>query len=962
MANRSKGVDVRLTTSGGDKVRRDFKRLGKDGQSAFDKITRATIPANTNLKMVDASARALNSVLRQAAGLVGAYAGIQGISRSVGFLVTTNREFERLHASLKTVTGSAQGADKAFNMIEEFASSTPFNVGQITEAFIKLKALGLEPSQEALRSYGNTASAMGKDLMQFVDAVAGATTGELDRLKTFGITAQTQGDQIAFTFQGVSTSVGKNAVEIERYLRRIGMEQFAGAMAERMNTLDGIFSNIRDNMDKLAREAGDAGLNTALRDVSNRLKDATARSEETAQALGETLGTVVRTTADGLGVLVQNAETVAQGLGTLLIARAVGGAFTAMNVAMVSNAGAVVGLRLMAESCESTAAKMFITEGAARAAKASISGLRSVMMFLGGPAGLAVITGAALYNLARGHDAAGQAARDHAEEMEELRKTVHKAKAEVKDLNTASRYEGLARWTEDLARAQDNVRAVTQQLKFGEIGGFWDQFSRFGSVFQRDLLDVRRAFQAGKLSVDEYQEALWKLATKHPDFTDNVKGIQKQILALKAAEKAAEQANNQLKHLRSGVTEGATQTAKPTASQEEAPIPRLGAQQEQKIRSTIQGLEAETSALHRVVQARAQEGDAVRQALLLNEQENTLRRLGLNTSQAQSQAAQDYEQHIRRLVSRKYELKEADQQAQDTGRRHQKTVEDITIAYQALRSETERAVIEAATWRTEALAGLDQTRTGYDAFRVQIEDIYSNMLAEAREKDLQSSKHWEDGLKRGFRDVLADAKDMATQTEQLVKNAFKGMEDALVGFVTSGKLDFKSFADSIIADLLRIQVRQNITQPLSNALGSIDFGSLFGAAHTGGVIGGDALSGRMVHPRVFTHAPKFHSGGIVGNEVPIVAKRGETVFTPGQMRLLGAGLTQKDPVQVHVTVHNTAPGVQARAESTRRADGGVQLDVIVEQLEGQIARNIGRGQGIGPTIERRYGLSPVGNY
>jgi hypothetical protein len=35
-------------------------------------------------------------------------------------------------------------------------------VEQITEAFIKLKALGLDPSQEALMSYGNTASAMGK--------------------------------------------------------------------------------------------------------------------------------------------------------------------------------------------------------------------------------------------------------------------------------------------------------------------------------------------------------------------------------------------------------------------------------------------------------------------------------------------------------------------------------------------------------------------------------------------------------------------------------------------------------------------------------------------------------------------------------------------------------------------------------------------------------------------------------
>ena len=57
-----------------------------------------------------------------------------------------------------------------------------------------------------------------------------------------------------------------------------------------------------------------------------------------------------------------------------------------------------------------------------------------------------------------------------------------------------------------------------------------------------------------------------------------------------------------------------------------------------------------------------------------------------------------------------------------------------------------------------------------------------------------------------------------SQTERLVKNAFKGMEDALVEFVTTGKLDFKSLADPIIADLVRIQIRQSITQPLANGI------------------------------------------------------------------------------------------------------------------------------------------------
>ena len=962
----TKKLSIRLSATGGEQLRREFGKLGKEGQQAFHKISHATAPASAGLKAVDASARALNGVLRQAAGLIGAYAGIQGISRSLGFIVSTNREFERLHASLKTVTGSAQGADRAFKMIEDFASSTPFNVEQITEAFIKLKALGLDPSQEALMSYGNTASAMGKNLMQFVEAIADAATGEFERLKEFGIKARTQGEQVSFTFQGVTTTVGKNAAEIESYLRQIGNVQFAGAMSEQMNTLGGIFSNIQDNFSKLAREVGAGGLNDAIRDVAISLIEATDSGKQAARALGETLGGVVRVAADGLGFLVRNAALAVEGLTALLIARTVGGAITAMNAAMLGNAGAIVGFRLMAQVSVAAAAKMVIAEGAAKLATLAMVGLRNVMLLLGGPAGIAIIAGLALYKLAQGHDAAGKAAKDHAAEMEELRETVKKTMDNIEELSTASRNEALARWTEKLNIAQENIFEVTKQLKYGAIGGFWDQFSRFGSDLQAELFQVRRAFQTGRITVEEYQDALWALAVKYPDFTENAKEIQEQILALQAAELAAKRASDQLDRLRSDVTQMAAAQANPQTPQaptQPAAPQQLGDKEEEKIRSYIQELEAEEAALRRLIEARSTEGMSVQDVLILNEQEQALRRLGIDLTQMQTEEYAVYAQQIRELISRTYQLEEAEDRSQQATERHQETVDEITRAFHGLKSETEQATLKAIQWREEAVAGLDQTRAGYEQFRAQVEEVFQHMLAEARDKDLQNSRRWEDGLKRGFREVMDQAEDMASQTQRLVTSAFKGMEDALVSFVTTGKLDFKSLADSIIADLVRIQIRQSITQPLANALGSIDFGSFFGAAHTGGVIGGDVLASRHVNPAVFTGAHKFHSGGVIGNEVPIIAKRGETVFTPGQMRLLGAGLSGREPVKVEVNVHNNAAGVQARTETSPLPGGGSRLDIIVEQIEGQMTRNVARGEGLAPTLERRYGLNPAaGSY
>lgn len=187
-------------------------------------------------------------------------------------IVDTITKFEKLEASLRTVTGSAEKAGVAFGFIQNFAATTPFQLEEVTDAFIKLKALGLNPSEEALTSYGNTAVAMGKSLNQMIEAVADAATGEFERLKEFGIKAKSQGDQVTFTFQGVSTTVGKNAKEIEGYLRSIGEVQFAGAMEEQAKTLNVALSNMGDAFSKLVKAIGDAGLTDLLTAVANGIR------------------------------------------------------------------------------------------------------------------------------------------------------------------------------------------------------------------------------------------------------------------------------------------------------------------------------------------------------------------------------------------------------------------------------------------------------------------------------------------------------------------------------------------------------------------------------------------------------------------------------------------------------------------------------------------------------------------
>src|SRR5256885_12640155 len=94
---------------------------------------------------------------------------------------------------------------------------------------------------------------MGKSLMQMIEAVADAATGEFERLKEFGIKASKQGDMVAFTFQGVTTRVKNSAKDITDYLENIGNTAFGGAMEQRAKTLDGAIAALGDSWDELFR-------------------------------------------------------------------------------------------------------------------------------------------------------------------------------------------------------------------------------------------------------------------------------------------------------------------------------------------------------------------------------------------------------------------------------------------------------------------------------------------------------------------------------------------------------------------------------------------------------------------------------------------------------------------------------------------------------------------------------------
>lgn len=188
-------------------------------------------------------------------------------------ILDTTVEFQKMEAVLTTALGSNSAAKAAMDQIVNFASSTPFQVNELTDSFVKLANRGFVPTMEQMKQMGDLASSVGKSFDQLTEAILDAQTGEFERLKEFGIKASAQGDVVQFTFKGITTEVAKSDKAIQEYLLSLGnLEGVAGSMEAISKTTGGAISNLEDNITQLFKNIGDSSsgfINWFVKDLNN---------------------------------------------------------------------------------------------------------------------------------------------------------------------------------------------------------------------------------------------------------------------------------------------------------------------------------------------------------------------------------------------------------------------------------------------------------------------------------------------------------------------------------------------------------------------------------------------------------------------------------------------------------------------------------------------------------------------
>lgn len=204
------------------------------------------------------STKVFNNAQKKASSLMGTFRRLVGVL-SAGLTIKTGLEgasnIEQYRNTLETVLKDSTLAQKKLAWASRLANKTPFETEEIVSGMAKMQSYGME-GDRVLKSTGKTylemigdmAAAMDKPFEQAVEALADSRTGELERLKEFGISkdmirdfGKLKGYGDLFNNKGQI----KDLNLFNKALFELMNSKFDGAMEKKARTFKGAISTIR---------------------------------------------------------------------------------------------------------------------------------------------------------------------------------------------------------------------------------------------------------------------------------------------------------------------------------------------------------------------------------------------------------------------------------------------------------------------------------------------------------------------------------------------------------------------------------------------------------------------------------------------------------------------------------------------------------------------------------------------
>ncbi|MDD4984501.1 MAG: phage tail tape measure C-terminal domain-containing protein [Dehalococcoidales bacterium] len=255
---------------------------------------------------------------------------------------------------------------------------------------------------------------------------------------------------------------------------------------------------------------------------------------------------------------------------------------------------------------------------------------------------------------------------------------------------------------------------------------------------------------------------------------------------------------------------------------------------------------------------------------------------------------------------------------------------------------------EARRKNTEELILQNEARINADAEAAKAQDAKNKLLQE--EADLREELYewsvagwiaedeWRRASIEGAKESIAALKEQRDAIQEIIdegKNQFEELKRVIDGwgkdsaaaiadFAMRGETSFRDMIDSMINDLLRMMVYQNITKPLFGFVGGL-FGSAHGNAFQNGNVIPFAKGGIVSQPTIF---PMAQGAGLMGEAGPEAILPLTRIGGDLGVKSTGGGAV--------VNIYNNV-GADVRTEE-RQTAGGIEIDVLIDQA---VAKKLG---------------------
>ena len=281
---------------------------------------------NIKLNAIDNTSKAFNSVKGSILSLRNALIGL-GAGAIIKPIIDITKEFETLRTTLRFVTGSVEGGQRAFGLLRNLSKQTQFSTKELADTFITLQNSGIEPTDELLRTFIDTASATANSL---------DTLNDLTRLFAKGATGAGIGSQSLSqlaskgipVFQILEKELGLTRSQLNKFaddaegsavileaLERGLANTFGGASSQRAGDLAIVFKNLFENLKDVADLLGtDGGFSNSFKELLKSFGELLKTLEPVIIILGKLLNFVTELANVGLVLLNNSLKLV---LGTL---------------------------------------------------------------------------------------------------------------------------------------------------------------------------------------------------------------------------------------------------------------------------------------------------------------------------------------------------------------------------------------------------------------------------------------------------------------------------------------------------------------------------------------------------------------------------------------------------------------------------------------------------------------------